>query len=630
LHGDAQEEIVYLSKKGGVIFSRKQYLQSLTENKDLLNIFFEDYSRLNVLFIGCSLDNELDLEYIFANNTLVPPANSDKIYITSSKPTALKALKLEDLGINICLVIDNYDKFYQLLIDELTSIPVELNLNLGKYIISKTERGISTKYNQAIVCGSSDVLIENNKVVLPSFFCHRTKTDEIIKEFTTANMIFLIGKRVSGKTFLLYDIIDRISNTTIYLFRSRISLDSEVLDNISELENCILLFDTDTISSVDIEELYYNNGHYISNNVKFLFCINSSDKLMLSVPYTRLIDTTIFELDNKFNREEVEHLNTGLSRLGLSKSQSGSNLLSNIFRFRDIYKVSNNYAITKDINPKVLKIYILNATFDKVYSSIYRALKIDYDNLSYAITTSERALEFEYDLSTLEFNQHANFKVITNSKSYIFNSLGLFISRHQHLPLAVNAIVEIVQTLMQYENFKNQWTALITFDTLNQIFLTDSKGAMNLIFQTYDKLEHLLFKDTHYWLQRAKSIYYLKRDNETELLNAILYTQKSYFDSTDNSRMKTSSSFQLAMIYNRLLAINEYKNKNYLQEGVKWNCIGLKENQHNTKFLSDFIERALQEKNKNDFYRLAIYLFDTTDKVDKDDRDFIVGKLFKR
>jgi hypothetical protein len=627
LHGDANDEITYIKEKGGIIFSRKQYIQSLKENSDLLNIFFEDYSKLNIILIGCSLDNEIDLEYIFANSNLDSPTKTDKIYVTTSVPPTLKKMTLEEYGINICLVINNYDKFYRELISEFNDASISKENALERFIIKKCEKDNDFEYNRDVICSIRELLILNNKIKLPSFFGHRKTSQEIIKNLANSDMIFLIGKRVSGKTFVLYDLADKVSNTTVYLFSSKISLDSDIIDRISKIENAIMLFDTDTISSTDIEEIYYDISTYNKNNVKFVFCINSSDKLMLSIPYSRLIDVKIFELDNKFDREESIQINTGLSKLGITKVQEKENIISNILRLKDIYKIPNNYSITTDINPKSLKIYILNATFDKVYSSMYRALKIDYDNLKYTIDKSERSMEFEFDLSVLEYGQHANYKVITNSKLYLFNSLGTFISKHQNLPNAVNAIVEIVQSLMPYDNFKNQWKTLITFDTLNQIFLTNSRGAMNLIFQTYNSLETLLYKETHYWLQRAKSIYYLKGTIIDELLKAIIYTKKSYHDSPDDSRMKTSSSFQLAMIYNRLLVQDQFSNTEYLSEGIKWISIGLKENMHNTRFIADFIQRAKNEKFNNDFYSVAMFVLNNPKKFNKDDRDLIINKL---
>jgi SIR2-like protein len=119
LHGDTQDEVIYIKNEEGLIFSRKQYLRSLTANQDLLNVFFEDFTGKNCIMIGCSLDNEIDLEYLFANNRTGAPAQTDKIYVTSQEPDDLKKINLSDFGVNVCLIITNYNSFYKELVEVL-------------------------------------------------------------------------------------------------------------------------------------------------------------------------------------------------------------------------------------------------------------------------------------------------------------------------------------------------------------------------------------------------------------------------------------------------------------------------------------------------------------------------------
>jgi hypothetical protein len=629
LHGDANDEINYINRQEGIIFSRKQYLQSLIDNKDLLNIFLEDYASFNFIFIGCSLDNELDLEYILANNKSKYPKQTDKIYVTTTAPTALTKLKLEDFGINVCLVVKSYSFFYEQLISNLKEVEFNNDNPFDQYLIKNIIESNNKDFNKKIICGEAELTVINNSIEVPEFFIHREITDTAINLLNGDNILFIVGKRVSGKTFFIYDLIRSIKNRNIYFFPSQISIDTNLIDSISKLQESILVFDTDTLAPSDVEDIYYNHSTTNKSSTKFVFCINSSDRLMLSIPYSKIIDAEIIELNNILSKSEILIIDEKLSKLGLIKFHKNQNILNNIFRYREVYGTSSLAdSFYSEIDPKTLKIYILNAAFDKVYSSLYRALKIDYDNIKFAVEKSKSAIEFEYFIADLELGQHSTYKVITNSKTFLFAVLGNYISKPENLSSAASAVVDIVEKLREYDSFKNSWKSLIAFDTLNQIFYKQTGGAINLIFSIYNKLETLLYNDTHFWMQRAKSIFYLKRTSVSELKKAIEYTKKVYYDSNELSRIRINASFQIAMIYNRVIVLENFRNNETLRDAISWICIGLKENMHNTKFINDFLEVANKEKFKNDFYAIAMYIFDNPQSATKEEREFILSKIF--
>ena len=65
LHGDAQTEYKY--KETNIVFDDDQYLQVITDdkNKAMRESFSSAYRDFNLLFIGCSLDEESDIKYIY-------------------------------------------------------------------------------------------------------------------------------------------------------------------------------------------------------------------------------------------------------------------------------------------------------------------------------------------------------------------------------------------------------------------------------------------------------------------------------------------------------------------------------------------------------------------------------------
>lgn len=634
LHGDARDELTYIRDRDGIIFSRKQYLQSLTENKDLLLIFLEDYATYNFFFIGCSLVNELDLEFVLANNNTSSPTKTDKIYVTSNEPSKLTRIRLETFGINVCLVVSDYVKFYQAVAEALSLNEVDEQDIFSQYLVKTLDENNKPEFNKGVICGEEEIRIINNKLTVPSFFAHRELTRSLIDLLVKENIIFVIGRRVSGKTFFLYDIVKTLKTEKIYLIPSKVSIDSILIDKIDELNNCIIMFDTDSIIPSDIEDIYYRITNFKKHNIRFLFMINSSDRLMLSVPYTRALDSEILELNNTFTQQELSGINHELSRLGLARLKTNSNILTNIVNHQGIYRRLDTQLnkIPRELDERSLQIFILGAVFDKVYSSLYRALKIDYDILKFTLEYSNKSLEFEFGMDDIERGQHANYKVVTNSKSFIFSLLGKYIFQNQaNMTASANAVVAIVARLRFYESFRNYWKSLISFDNLNQIFYHSKKGgAIRLIFLIYQQLETLLFEDSHYWLQRGKSIYYLSRNNSNHLEKAIEYSKKPYYDSAPNTRIKSTSSFQIAMIYNRIAAIQNFSNTDIVNEAVDWYSISLKETNHNLKIVNNFLEEARQKKFRSDFYNLCHYIMDNPRSTDKQKRSFLLSKLLNK
>ncbi|UEG53339.1 SIR2 family protein [Mucilaginibacter daejeonensis] len=630
LHGDAIDEISYIKHTEGIIFSRQQYLRSIINNKDLLDIFLEDYTSVNFILIGCSLDNELDLEFILANNDIKSKKETDKIYLTSRVPSPINKLKLESYGINICLVVDDYSGFYSLVNEKFKDVDISTNEPFKRYQVDKLLKNSNKQFNMRALLGEQEIRIENNTITVPQFFIDRAVLPRIANLLLNEDIIFIIGKRVSGKTFLLYSIANIVKNKSVYLFPSKVSFDSDYIDKLLELQNVIVMFDTDTLAAFDIEDIYYRISDFVARNISFVFCINSSDRLMIAVPYTRVFNRELIEVDAFLSYEEVGLINKNLSRFGIANFRSSVNILNNIIHHKEIYRNLNAdlNSISSALDSKLLTIYILCATFDKVYSSLFRALQIDQDKLSYAVNLSKSAIEFEYDIELIEQGQHSSFKVITNSKVFLFSLLGHYISNQKNVNIAVSTIVDVVKRLKTYDRFKTYYKSIIAFDSLNQIFYKRSGGAANLIFLIYGKLEELLYIDTHYWMQRAKSIYYLKRTNVQELLTAAEYAKKPYFDSADHSRIKINASFQIALIYIRIVITQKFNNHQTFTETVKWVCIALKENLHNSKVIENLIEDAKKGKMNNDYYQFATFVLDNPSMLSPNDRETILSKLF--
>lgn len=125
LHGTAQDIAFLKDGDDFSVFDTEQYINSLTKNKWLLDKLKQDYIDKNMLFVGCSLDEEIDLMHVFSQvKQEKPQVITEKYFLTSKIPEMASLIDLESYGITKVIVIDDYDDFY----DHLFTINEELKL----------------------------------------------------------------------------------------------------------------------------------------------------------------------------------------------------------------------------------------------------------------------------------------------------------------------------------------------------------------------------------------------------------------------------------------------------------------------------------------------------------------------
>lgn len=634
LHGDAMHEITYRDNPN-IIFSREQYVKSITANASMLSIVQEDYRYKNILFIGCSLDNELDLEFILRKDEIKDNSNKvDRIYLTSQELSFSKRSDLEDLGINTILMTPSYEFFYDTVnacfrhasFSEYSALDEYKNINI------RFEKDLD--FNKNFLIAAKNIGIKSNTIELPYFFSERSLTKEILSTYTKERVNIIIGRRLSGKSFLAIDIARRIANRDVYLFTSDISISTDEISSLFKLHNVVLIFDTNTISSEELRYIADNKEILEECNIHVIVFLNSSDRLLISIPNT-MLSCSFFTLENIFDTNEFEGLNDKLSSIGLIKIKKNKTILDNIYSYKEQYTTGLSFElgrITETLTEIDLKILILSASSDKVYSSIYRHLKITENDLQKTIAKMSKGALIEVDYTeSIESFQHAGFKTIVNSKDYLFRVLGSYVGvGNANVNKVASYIYDIVSKLLSDGRFYEFTKNLTLFDNLNQIFWKNDGGVINLIFKIYENLESVLYTDNQYWIQRAKSILYLKRNNEKELLKALTYAKKPYHDSKDYSNQQLMASFLISMIYGRLANLTEYRNASYLTESIEWYYRALQEFSYNKNYIMDFLLKAKKDKNRNDFYALCSYALrnpSTLGKREKEKVEYLANLL---
>lgn len=109
IHGDVNEYCRY-KDSSCYIFDYKEYAKSIENNKYMINKIKHDLTNNNVIFVGCSLTDELDL--LSLDFTDEPIVKASRYYVTTEKPDTYKEIELEQYGITHVVIVDEYINFY--------------------------------------------------------------------------------------------------------------------------------------------------------------------------------------------------------------------------------------------------------------------------------------------------------------------------------------------------------------------------------------------------------------------------------------------------------------------------------------------------------------------------------------
>src|SRR5699024_9912832 len=115
LHGDVNELVTY--KVADKVFSSKEYALSIERNAAILGMLRNDFRNQNILFIGCSLDDEMDLKSI--DSLPVDYRNKDNlsktIIFVKGQPGQKMISKYKTYGITDVVCFDKYTEMYSYL-----------------------------------------------------------------------------------------------------------------------------------------------------------------------------------------------------------------------------------------------------------------------------------------------------------------------------------------------------------------------------------------------------------------------------------------------------------------------------------------------------------------------------------
>ena len=201
-----------------MILTENQYIKSLESNEQFHKLLSADCGNKNLLYIGCSLDDEIDIKYSVISdvNRNVKDRETRGIYVTAEKLSEHKKEKLEEYNVSHIIQLENvneYEMFYEFIVECYHESCKGSSNNIRQYEFHLSEKlGKNRDQNLDFLAD-----VSSSKGVIPFYYTPLSIRDEINLVNDKINII--IGRRSMGKSMLcVYDILRKISNYVDIIF----------------------------------------------------------------------------------------------------------------------------------------------------------------------------------------------------------------------------------------------------------------------------------------------------------------------------------------------------------------------------------------------------------------------------
>lgn len=520
LHGDVNEMLTY-SDSQSQVFTKEQYLKSLESNVSLLKKLKHDALFQNMLYIGCSLIDEIDLI------AYAPIENEGHItaryYCTVTIPTALEQIKLEQYGITHCVVFESYDAMYDEIVDackEAEQIRIDDLETYKSFTINYLPS--TFELNKPFLLYGKSLIGKNREITIPYFFITRDICSSIVKNMSTKTLQLVIGSGCSGRSFVMADIACKIRDKDVFLFESKNRLNEVAFRALLEKKNSVILADSNALSIHQIEQIIKQRHILESNNMKIIIFVGKNNRDVASLLKLYELKEKItydeipqLELRNKFTANEIEQINPRLTAIGAGVFNIRKTIVDNIIEIGNNLIEKNRYhnTIPQLRTTKEIATLIALATEKRIYSDRVTELDVVEETVLQR-KRCEPLIDVE---STWSFEKSAGdnspIKYVVNAEYWLYRQLESFAKRDKNHTYITDAYRHIISRIIQHEgqpsllynNKDASYKDYILFDNINKIFSSSGRGGLALIRSIYDGLNDLLSVDPNYMHQRAKS-----------------------------------------------------------------------------------------------------------------------------
>lgn len=654
MHGDVFSYISNLSslknEKLSIILDKSEYVKSLFENKAILNKFKSDLTENCLLYLGTSLSDEIDL--LSVN---IDFKDEDYSYFVSSeKLSGLKYDELEKYGIKYHIIVKNFENFYKDIIREKNKNRTKMHffqnfrepklLNLSRI---ESDNKFALSSNNIFDINYKNKNLQYN-ILKPFFFVNRFMVNQILNDIRKNDhpLFIICGKRISGKTYVLLSLYDKLTFKTRYFIPSLYKFSDKDFKHVFEEKNVVIIFDTNSLNSYQMNELFRKDkiDKLKKNNSIIILAQNTSDNYYEESILLHSPKIYRYTVNNYFSRNETEKLNLGFeacnigrfsfSKLRIKKDYYQKTLLDNLIENSTLNNNSayqfnlNNDEVTK----KHLLFLILIATdnvinLDTIYNysianectyfinkfnCIFDKIKVDADSVS---------------------RVDNRIKIICNARYCVLNWLYNFGENEYNFHILIEAYKLLWNNMEEKDKRKKIKNMLeyVKFDVLNDIYSRQNKPCVKLIKFLYESFENEMNSDFQFKHQRAKSIMRLESNSLKEMKNAANYINIAIHNAKqeiDDNPYNPYLPFSLAhlkltraFIYGRRANLYNFNDLEIVKKSFEYYMESLLD-VNNKKALLSLKTRNNFQINRKDLAELLRFL-NTKSLVEKSEIDYL-------
>lgn len=595
LHGDVSFYLKNIENES-IIFNKKEYIESIKKNGKMLAKLKEDFADKNIIYIGCSLDDEPDLLSIVAEAAKERLAESQAFYITRRDIDEEEQDLLEEYGITTIVKIENYISFFADIISlcsgKTNSTDFFDNYHEPKFIrLGKSDVTMDTLLNSNSIVPSPF----EGKIFLPPYFIKRDVLNEVLSSLKFHSPIHIIyGNRISGKTFFLVGLMDLIQDKTRYYFPSNVKISDDRIDSLLEMSNCAFIFDTNTLNESQLQKMLKLKSVFSRNGNYIILTINTSERSGID-----LISTTnkygFTKVKNVFSPNEIKQLNKALQKCNLptfirtetikayKELRVARTILDNLYIIQDKFqydkKLPDFLTLSKDLSIRKLALLIILATNKEISSYELSYFDIREEALSLA---KDYPILFEigyyrFALPIID----SIYKFATNSRYYLLKYLGDFSKNQKKYDLIIDSYKYIHRRIKQNEEsfiVPRKMLGFLRFDVLSDIFYKNNNYTTDLINNIYKRFEDELNDSPQFKHQRAKSILWRFNKDLSNMQEAAKYIELAKYDTENILKSRKNDKLEISLehikytqsiIYGRICALEEYSNSNTIRIAVQ-------------------------------------------------------------
>ena len=513
LHGDVSDIVKYKDCKCE-IFDVKQYAISPETNIKLLQKLRHDLEYQNIIYIGCSLDDEIDLVLSSHFESLT---KTNRYFCYVGEINALTRIRLKKYGITHCVRFEDYDCIYK----ELTNVFVEAEKiqkdELEKYV-NYSYKTLSSGYEsnyEYLFKGKSP--IKNNAVLFPNYFIPRDITKKIVNSLNKYTLVILSGQGCCGKSYVGMELISKIRDRDVYLFESTSGLSYSALTSLINEKERLLIFDEHVLSNSQIELILKHLKIISSNGTKILLISRNNDRDLpgliryaLNCDYIEDNDINRISVSNKLSAMETKQINSLLVNSSLGVFSDDKSILDNIIYLANQLSIKNKFTkvVPQCLNERQIVCLLILAIQRKIYSKDVVLFNIEEEIIHQCKTCSpliDQDYTKQYEISC---DDNSPIKYVLNAEYWLCDFLSHFIVNHK--TEVINSFKYIIKKIITYygrpdishSNKDAKYKDYIMFDNIVGIF--KDQANLFLIKEIYEALNDDLSSDPNYLHQRAK------------------------------------------------------------------------------------------------------------------------------